>query len=130
MTTGSPWLKLLGLAVAGALGTLARYGLAGWVQRLGGASFPWGTLAVNALGCLLFGVLWSVGEGRALLSPQLRPFVLVGFMGAFTTFSTYAFETGQFARDSQWLLAVANVGLHNGVGLAMLLLGFALGRLL
>lgn len=122
--------KLLLIAAAGGLGTLARYGLTGVVQNLAGRSFPWGTVVVNVLGCFVFGVLWSSMEDRLAISPQSRQIVLVGFMGAFTTFSTFVFETGQLARDAQWLFAAGNLGLQNGLGLVALFAGLALGRLL
>ena len=72
--------------------------LSGLVQRLAGERFPLGTMAVNLLGCLLFGFVWGYLEGRVGLSPQTRTIVLTGFMGAFTTFSTYAFETVTLVR--------------------------------
>jgi fluoride exporter len=122
--------KLLALCIAGALGTLARYGLQGMVQRWTGGSFPWGTLAVNALGCLAFGIVWSVASERQLIGPQMRTLLLVGFMGAFTTFSSFVFETAQLGRGGQWLLAGANVGLELMLGAAALLGGIALGRLI
>lgn len=121
--------KILWLALAGALGTLARYGLSGLVQHYAGASYPWGTLAVNALGCLLFGFVWALAESRMLISPAARFVVLTGFMGAFTTFSTYAFESSALMRESQWLLAAGNVLLQNAVGMAMAVVGFILGKL-
>ena len=122
--------QLILLSVAGALGALSRYGLGGLVQRLAGVRFPWGTLAVNALGCFAFGLIWMLAEDRLLISGQTRFVLLMGFMGAFTTFSTFAFETGGLIRDSQWLLAAGNVLAHNGLGLIAVFLGMALGRLL
>ena len=122
--------KILMLCVAGALGTLARYGLQGVVQRFAGGSFPWGTLAVNAFGCLAFGLVWTVASERQLIGPQLRTVLLVGFMGAFTTFSSFVFETEQLGRGGQWLLAGANVGLELALGAAALIAGIALGRLI
>jgi CrcB protein len=120
--------KLAFLAAVGAVGTLARYGLGAVVQNWHQSSFPWGTLAVNALGCFLFGIVWSVGEERMLISGETRAILLVGFMGAFTTFSTFAFETGQMLRDSQWLLATGNVAAHNVLGIALWMLGTVVGR--
>jgi CrcB protein len=120
--------KLVSLAAAGALGTLARYGLAGLVQRLHDSGFPWGTLAVNVLGCLFFGVVWSLAEERLVISGETRLVVLIGFMGAFTTFSTYAFETGAMLRDAEWLLAAVNVASQNLLGVAGFFLGIAIGR--
>lgn len=122
--------KLIWIALAGAVGTLARYGLASLVHQLARGVFPWGTLAVNLLGCLLFGAVWSLTEDRWSLSPELRVAVLVGFLGAFTTFSTFMFETGQLLRDSQWLFALGNLAFQNALGLVALFIGFALGRLI
>ena len=123
------WQRLTWLAVAGAVGTLARYGLSGMVQRLQPTLFPWGTFAVNGLGCLLFGIIWALAEERMIISGQTRLILLVGFMGAFTTFSTFAFETSQMLDDSQWLFAAANLLVQNVLGIALVLLGIAMGRL-
>lgn len=120
--------QLVLLAIAGAAGTLARYALAGLIQRLCGTSFPWGTLAINVIGCLLFGFVWSIADERMLISPQARIVILTGFMGAFTTFSTYAFETVQMLSDAEWLRAIGNVALENIVGIAAVFAGFAVGR--
>ena len=120
--------QLLWVALAGAAGTLCRYWLQALVQRLSGWAFPSGTLAVNALGCLLFGLVWGLAEERLVIRPDLRFILLVGFMGAFTTFSTFAFETGQFLRDSQWALAAANVATQNALGMLCLFAGFAVSR--
>src|SRR5262249_21774892 len=116
------------MAVAGVAGTLGRYWLSGVVQRVCGESFPWGTLAVNVLGCLLFGFFWTLAEERMLISPQMRIVVLIGFMGAFTTFSTFAFETAQMLSDAEWLRALANIAVENLIGIAAVILGFAIGR--
>lgn len=120
--------KLLWLAGAGALGTLARYGLGGLVQRLHQSTFPWGTFVVNALGCFIFGLVWSLAEERLVIGGETRAIILVGFMGAFTTFSTFAFETAAMLRDAEWLLAAANLLAHNGLGLVAFFLGVGLGR--
>ncbi|REK09850.1 MAG: CrcB family protein [Planctomycetota bacterium] len=121
--------KLLLIALAGAAGTLARFGVAGVVQRLHSTEFPWGTFAANAAGCFLFGIVWSLAEERLIISGTTRAIVLIGFMGAFTTFSTFAFETGQMLDDAQWLPAAGNLLLHNVTGIALVLVGIALGRL-
>jgi CrcB protein len=124
------WHKLAWIAASGALGTLSRYALSGTVQRFCGEKFPWGTLAVNAIGCLLFGAVWALAEQRVVISGQTRLIVLTGFMGAFTTFSTFAFEAGELLRDSQWLLAGANLVGQNVLGVTCILVGLAIGRLL
>lgn len=121
--------KLLLIAVAGGLGALSRYGLAGLVQRWTDSMFPWGTAVVNVIGCFLFGLLWVAMEERFSLSPETRVIVLTGFMGAFTTFSTYMFETQQLLEDSQYLTAFGNLGLQNALGLAAVILGLTLGKM-
>lgn len=121
--------KLAWLVLAGALGTLARYGLAGFIHRVNGASFPWGTVVVNLTGCFLAGLLWSLFENRWAVSGETRTIVLVGFMGAFTTFSAFILETGELLRSAEWLPAAANVTIQNSLGLVALFIGAALGRL-
>ena len=120
--------RILFIALAGALGALARYGLSGLVQRLTGPSFPWGTAVVNLTGCFLFGLVWIWFTERTSLPGDLRIIVLTGFMGAFTTFSTFVFETGGLIQDGQWLAAGANLIFQNLVGLTALFAGSALGR--
>ena len=120
--------KLLLIALAGSAGALARYGLGGLVQRWTAAGFPWGTAVVNAAGCFLFGLIWTVAGERTGMSEEARVIILVGFVGAFTTFSTFIFDTHALAADARWLWAAANVGLHMFVGVATLLGGVALGR--
>lgn len=127
----SPLLgRLALLAAAGAVGTLARYGLQGAAQRFAGGSFPWGTALVNLAGCALFGVVWAAASERHLMGPEARLVVLVGFFGAFTTFSTFAFETVQMLRAGQWVWAAGNAALQNGGGVLALGAGILLGRLL
>lgn len=121
--------KLALLALAGAMGTLARYGLSGFVQRINGTSFPWGTVVVNLTGCFLAGLIWSLFENRWSVSGETRIIVLVGFMGAFSTFSTLIFETGNLLRSDEWLHAAANLTIQNGLGIFAMFIGIALGRL-
>ncbi|HSG05198.1 MAG TPA: fluoride efflux transporter CrcB [Nitrospiria bacterium] len=122
--------KIALIAALGAAGTLARYGLSGWVQRASGSGFPWGTLAVNVAGCFLFGLVWAVSEGRLSIRPEYRTIALVGFMGAFTTFSTFAFETVQLLREDQWGAAFLSVTAQNLSGILFLFLGLAIGKAL
>ncbi len=121
--------KLIGLALAGALGALARYGLGGLFQRSSPADFPWGTLAVNALGCFLFGLIWTATQQRLALSPEMRTILLVGFLGAFTTFSSFVFETNQMLEHGEWLMATLNLAAELGLGWTAFLAGAFLGRL-
>ena len=112
------WQKLAGLALAGACGTLLRYGLAGVAQRATDSGFPWGTLVVNAAGCFLAGAFWSYAQDRANVSGEMRTIVLVGFLGAFTTFSAFMLETSGLMRDAQWTPALGNALLQNVVGVS------------
>jgi CrcB protein len=121
--------KLIWLAIAGALGTLSRYGVAGFVHKFGGASFPFGTAVVNIAGCFVAGLLWALFEHRWPVSPEVRIIVLVGFMGAFTTFSAFILESGELIRASEWMRATLNVVLQNGIGFLALFAGMSLGRL-
>jgi fluoride exporter len=122
--------KILWIVLAGGLGALARYGLSGLAQRHMGLSFPWGTLLVNMAGCFCFGVIWAMAEERMMMSGNMRSILLIGFMGAFTTFSSFAFETSQLIRDAEWLLAGVNVVGQNVCGVLFLVLGIALGRII
>ncbi|MGD9128438.1 MAG: CrcB family protein [Planctomycetia bacterium] len=110
-------IKILGVAVAGGIGTLARYGLASLVQHFTKGHLPWGTIVVNILGCFVFGLLWTLMRGQTWFTHEWRAVVFVGFMGAFTTFSSYIFETGELIRMGQWFSVAANIGLQNVIGL-------------
>jgi fluoride exporter len=122
--------KLLWLAFAGALGTMSRYALAGLTQRLVGGSFPWGTLAVNGLGCLLFGVIWALASGRFAMSADVRTVILVGFLGAFTTFSTAMSEFSQLALDAEWFRAFVYLIGGNAIGIGTFFAGSTIGRIM
>jgi len=118
------------VACAGAAGTVCRYGMATLVQRWGGLSFPWGTLAVNAVGCFLFGLFVALAEERLNLSRETRIVVLMGFMGAFTTFSTFAFDTGNLLIQGRWGVAALNIVAQNVSGILLVLGGLSIGRAL
>lgn len=120
--------KLIWLALAGAMGTLCRYLLAGFVQNIGGAEFPWGTLAVNIIGCFIAGCLWTFFENHSTFTGELRIIVFIGFLGAFTTFSAFILETGEFLRSSEWMYAFANVAMQNVFGIIAFGAGAALIR--
>jgi len=122
--------NLLFLSVAGGVGALCRYGLAGFVQRLAIHRFPLGTFFVNLAGCLCFGLVWGYLEDRVGLAPQARMIVLTGFMGSFTTFSTFAFESAGLLQHGQWLQGILNIAGQNLGGIACILLGLSLGRMI
>lgn len=121
--------KLLIVAAGGALGAMARYLVSGWVARLSHeAPFPWGTLVINVTGSLMLGLLMGAGsEGRLLVPPAWRVFIGVGILGAFTTFSTFSFETIEALRIGDTRVAVANVAANLLVGLPACWLGLQLG---
>lgn len=121
--------KVLLLMLGGAGGTLARVGMVSLVGRFSPAPLPVGTLVVNGLGCFLFGLVWAVAERRMAMSQAGTVALLAGFIGAFTTFSTFAFETVHLARQTDYAWAAANMVSQNIVGVVMLLLGVAAGRL-
>ena len=122
------WKRLLFVALGGALGSLARYLLSGWVYRLySSSSLPIGTIAVNVLGCFVLGLLWGISE-EVELSPLLRLFLFVGLLGGLTTFSTFVLETLNLARDGEVRLGVANLLMSVGLGLLVMAFGLLLGK--
>jgi len=123
--------ELLWVGAGGFLGAISRYLIGGWVHRFPGTGgFPYGTLAVNALGCLVIGFLGALSETRSLFSPELRLFVFLGLLGGFTTFSSFGYETLALARDGQFAAALANIAAQLALGLAGVAIGFAAGRAL
>lgn len=119
--------KLFCVAAGGALGAVARYGVSGWVQNLAPATFPWGTLCVNTVGSLLIGVFLGISE-LAPVSSAGRLLFAVGFLGAFTTFSTYSLETLNLFRDKETMLGLMNIGLNNSLSLLVVFAAYFLSR--
>jgi fluoride exporter len=101
-------VTLLLIGIGGALGSIARYALSSLVHRLAAPLFPFGTFVVNFTGCVIFGVIVGLAQERFLLRPEARAFLLIGVIGGFTTFSTFAFETFELLRDGQFLWAALN----------------------
>ena len=120
--------RFLWICAAGALGTGARYLISGWVLAVLGAGFPYGTLAVNVLGSFLIGLVMQVGLATPLLSPTLRMTLTTGFIGGFTTYSTFNYETIRLVQDGAWKLAIGNVAITLATCFAAGLTGIALGR--
>ncbi|CAN5201090.1 N/A [soil metagenome] len=119
-------MLLVYVAAGGALGALARYGIATWVQGRSGGTFPWGTLAVNLSGSFLLGLALPVLE-RLALGLEVRALVAVGLLGAFTTFSTFSYEAVQLLQAGEWVRAGGYVFGSVVLGLLGVTIGLALG---
>jgi CrcB protein len=122
--------RFLWICLGGAAGTGARYLLSGWLLRVAGPGFPWGTLAVNVIGSFLLGLLMQIALTTTLFSPTLRLALTTGVMGGFTTYSTFNYETLQYLQRNDWVAAFANVAATLIVCLAAGSLGVLGGRLL
>jgi CrcB protein len=120
--------KTILIGVAGLLGTLFRYWLASHVARQYGETFPWGTMAVNLIGCLVTGVVFYATEERFLASPAVRSVLLIGLLGGFTTFSSYGLQTFTLLRDGEYGLATLNAIASNVLGVFMIWIGYVLAK--
>jgi len=121
-------LKVLIIAIGGALGTLGRYSLSGFAHRLINPTvFPIGTLAVNLIGSFIIGLLWGLSE-TSMVSSNMRSFLFIGVLGGFTTFSSFSLETLNMLRDGEMKLAFVNLLLNNVLGIGLAFLGFALTK--
>ena len=122
--------RLILLGFAGACGTLARYGLGKLLQHPIWAGFPVATLVTNILGCFLFGLIMSASEGQSVVSQEAKLLIFIGFLGSFTTFSTFTMDTVSLFREGNYALTFLNIFLSNGVGIAFALIGLSAGKLL
>jgi CrcB protein len=116
------------IAVGGALGALARYQLAAMIQARIPAGFPWGTFVVNVSGCLIMGIAATLLTDRLVVHPNWRFLIPIGFIGAYTTFSTFEYETFRAVSDGAWLIGGVNVLASVVAGYAALWLGVVLSR--
>ena len=121
-------MELVVLAVAGALGTVGRYAVSGWAYDLMGDGFAYGTLVVNVIGCFLLAFLMQVALATDIIPRAMRLGLTVGFLGAFTTFSTFGYETVRYLEAGSWRLALANVAANLITGLAATWAGFVTAR--
>ena len=121
-------IKVVLIFVGGGFGTVCRYILAGWGQRLVNGSFPLGTLVVNVLGCFLIGLLNYAFSGPYLIRAEYRVALTIGVLGGFTTFSTFGWETFSLANDGQGLRAVMNLLLSVTLGFSAVLIGYRLAE--
>ena len=118
------------LVVAGALGTVARYALSGIIYGVFGSRFPFGTVIVNLLGCFFTGFLVSISETKFLLTPNMRTFLLIGFLGAFTTFSAFMLETADLIKEGHAWLAFWNIFVSLVIGFLIFRLGVFSGEMI
>ena len=121
----SAMLKMIAIMTGGGLGAASRYSLAVLAQRLTPDNFPFGTLAANLLGSFAIGFLWCSFEGSRL-SNEWRLFIFTGFLGGFTTFSTFARETTQLFKVGEWKTALAYLTISNTLGIALVIAGYLL----
>ncbi len=126
------FLQYLVIGLGGALGSMLRFGVGTWIDSSvskGGQIFPWGTIVVNITGCFIIGFIATIsaaGEGRAMISPLMRQFIMIGILGGYTTFSSFSLQTLTLAQDGQLGGAAANVLLS----VVLCLLGVWLGAML
>lgn len=122
--------NILIIGIGGFLGAIARYGAALLIGQRWGRAFPLGTFVVNVSGCFLIGLLMTLFTERYAVGPQWRLLTIVGFLGAYTTFSTFEYETGALIRDTEWLYAALNVILSVVAGFVALKLGEITARII
>ncbi len=122
-------MPLILIGLGGFAGAIARYLVDGIVADRTGGSFPWGTLVINASGSFALGLLFALTADRAILPAEIRGPVLIGFLGAYTTFSTYMLESWRLAESGAITLALANLAGSTIVGLVAVVIGLTLGRL-
>ncbi|HEX7491434.1 MAG TPA: fluoride efflux transporter CrcB [Candidatus Limnocylindrales bacterium] len=124
-------MDLILIGVGGFFGAIARYLVDGWVSgstRIG--AFPLGTFVINISGAFTLGLLFALALEKTSIDPRIRGPVMIGFLGAYTTFSTLMLESWRLAEDGSWGLAMLNVGLSGAVGLCAVFAGLTLGRAL
>lgn len=118
------------IALGGAAGALARYQIAALIQTRLPLGFPWGTFVVNVTGCLVMGLAMVLLTDRLVANPNWRYLIPIGFIGAYTTFSTFEFETFQAITEGGWLIGAANVAGSVVAGYAAVWIGAIIGRAL
>ena len=121
-------MRIALIAIFGAIGTLARYGLQGVVQIRLGSTFPYGTLLVNLSGCFLLGLIGQFTMNRLVISPDWRIAIAVGFFGGYTTFSSFGWETAKLLEEGAWLRASAYVAASVVTGLLLSVAGIRLAN--
>ena len=121
-------LRILLIALFGAIGTLARYGLQGVVQIKSGSTFPYGTLLINLTGCFLLGLIGQITLNRVIIPPEWRMAIAIGFFGGYTTFSSFGWETAKMLEAGEWLWASSYVAASVVLGLFLSVAGIRLAN--
>jgi len=116
------------IAVGGAAGAMTRFALDGWVVERFGAAFPLGTMLINISGSFVLGLLFALAMERGVLTPEIRPPLIIGFLGAYTTFSTWMLQSWGLIEQGAWISAGVNLVGSVILGLVAVVAGLALGR--
>jgi CrcB protein len=123
-------MPLLLIGIGGFAGAITRYVVDGAVAERTAGAFPWGTFVVNLSGSFVLGLLFVITAERAILPAEVRGPVLIGFIGAYTTFSTFMLETWRLMEDGAIALALVNLVGSTVIGLVAVIAGLTIGRLL
>ena len=120
---------LIYIAIGGAAGAMLRYSISGYIFRNSDGLLPWGTIAVNLIGCFVIGFLWNIFENFTS-SPNTRAFIFIGILGAFTTFSTFGIESFYLLKDGEIKLGIINILISNVGGIGLVAIGYILSKYL
>ncbi|MFN3981949.1 MAG: fluoride efflux transporter CrcB [Caldilinea sp.] len=122
--------QFLYISIGAIVGANARFLISQWAAERLGVGFPYGTFFVNVTGCFIIGLFYGLGENRITITPELRLLFAVGFLGGFTTFSTFGYESTALLRSGDLILALLNIVGSNLLGLLAVVVGLAVARLL
>jgi CrcB protein len=121
-------MPLILVGLGGFAGAVSRYLVDGFVVERTAGGFPWGTLVVNASGTFVLGLVFAMTTERAILPAEIRGPLMIGFLGAYTTFSTYMLESWRLIEGGAWAYALANLGGSLAIGVVAVVAGLAIGR--
>lgn len=122
-------LNILVVAAGGSIGAVSRYLVSTWAAERFGASFPYGTLIVNVVGCFIIGIFMTMTTERFIINPYWRLLITVGFVGGLTTFSSFSYETFRLLEDADMMMAFYNIALNLALGFFATWLGIGAARL-
>ena len=120
--------NILIIGLGGFIGAVLRYQVSGWAYQAMGTDFPYGTLVVNIAGSFVLGLFLTFAEGKFMVSPVMRSFIAIGILGAFTTFSTFSFETVQLMQSGSYISAVLNIVLSLALGIPAVMGGILIAK--